>query len=194
MFEPGANWLATIHNGLVTAPSLAPPPGAEAYLAAIERVGRLDSTLTTASFEGGLTTAPAGNIREVIVTGGDETGPVAYPVACLPQAWASGAVFMLLQSALAIQINGGGKRQRPRGYRVSRRYADQRITEWDNLRPGRAGSHPIDVDPNNRERECPEHVDWPDTVPCWLASAAFKPTSRSACWSRARYPSPSAVR
>ncbi|MEA3178605.1 MAG: hypothetical protein QOI59_2128 [Gammaproteobacteria bacterium] len=36
-------------------------------------------------------------------------GPVAYPVACLPQAWASGAVFMLLQSALGIQINGRNK-------------------------------------------------------------------------------------
>ena len=33
-------------------------------------------------------------------------GPVAYPVACLPQAWASGAVFMLLQAALGIQIDG----------------------------------------------------------------------------------------
>jgi glycogen debranching enzyme len=36
-------------------------------------------------------------------------GPVAYPVACLPQAWASGALFMLLQSALGIQIHGGSK-------------------------------------------------------------------------------------
>jgi glycogen debranching enzyme len=36
-------------------------------------------------------------------------GPVAYPVACLPQAWASGAVFMLLQSALGIQIDGRRK-------------------------------------------------------------------------------------
>jgi glycogen debranching enzyme len=35
--------------------------------------------------------------------------PVAYPVACLPQAWASGAVFMLLQSALGIQIDGRSK-------------------------------------------------------------------------------------
>jgi glycogen debranching enzyme len=36
-------------------------------------------------------------------------GPVAYPVACLPQAWASGAVFMLLQSVLGIQIDGRSK-------------------------------------------------------------------------------------
>ena len=27
--------------------------------------------------------------------------PVAYPVACLPQAWASGSVFMVLQAAWA---------------------------------------------------------------------------------------------
>ena len=32
--------------------------------------------------------------------------PVAYPVACLPQAWAAGAVFMMLQACLGIQIDG----------------------------------------------------------------------------------------
>jgi len=32
--------------------------------------------------------------------------PVAYPVACLPQAWAAGAVFMVLQAALGIAIDG----------------------------------------------------------------------------------------
>lgn len=32
--------------------------------------------------------------------------PVAYPVACLPQAWAAGAVFMLLQAALGLSIDG----------------------------------------------------------------------------------------
>jgi glycogen debranching enzyme len=30
--------------------------------------------------------------------------PVAYPVACLPQAWAAGAVFMMLQACLGLQI------------------------------------------------------------------------------------------
>lgn len=29
-----------------------------------------------------------------------------YPVACLPQAWASGSVFLLLQACLGIQVNG----------------------------------------------------------------------------------------
>jgi len=33
-------------------------------------------------------------------------GPAPYPVACLPQAWASGAVFLLLQACLGIRIDG----------------------------------------------------------------------------------------
>ena len=32
--------------------------------------------------------------------------PIAYPVACLPQAWAAGAPFMLLQSCLGLRIDG----------------------------------------------------------------------------------------
>jgi glycogen debranching enzyme len=31
--------------------------------------------------------------------------PIAYPVACLPQAWAAGAVFMLLQATLGLRID-----------------------------------------------------------------------------------------
>ncbi len=31
--------------------------------------------------------------------------PVAYPVACLPQAWASGSLFMLLQASLGVSIS-----------------------------------------------------------------------------------------
>ncbi|MPS49406.1 glycogen debranching N-terminal domain-containing protein [Methylobacillus sp.] len=34
--------------------------------------------------------------------------PVLYPVACQPQAWASGAVFMLLQAALGLEIDATG--------------------------------------------------------------------------------------
>jgi glycogen debranching enzyme len=33
-------------------------------------------------------------------------GPVPYPVACLPQAWAAGSVFMLLQTCLGIRVDG----------------------------------------------------------------------------------------
>jgi len=31
--------------------------------------------------------------------------PIAYPVACLPQAWAAGSVFMMLQAALGVTID-----------------------------------------------------------------------------------------
>jgi glycogen debranching enzyme len=33
--------------------------------------------------------------------------PVAYPVACIPQAWAAGSVFMMLQACLGITVDGG---------------------------------------------------------------------------------------
>ncbi|TBR39456.1 MULTISPECIES: amylo-alpha-1,6-glucosidase [Dyella] len=32
--------------------------------------------------------------------------PVAYPVACMPQAWAAGSMFMLMQSCLGVSIDG----------------------------------------------------------------------------------------
>ena len=32
--------------------------------------------------------------------------PVAYPVACMPQAWAAGSMFMMLQACLGIHIDG----------------------------------------------------------------------------------------
>ncbi|HLS82031.1 MAG TPA: glycogen debranching N-terminal domain-containing protein [Steroidobacter sp.] len=35
--------------------------------------------------------------------------PVPYPVACLPQAWASGSVFMLLQACLGVRIEGAAR-------------------------------------------------------------------------------------
>jgi glycogen debranching enzyme len=31
--------------------------------------------------------------------------PIAYPVACLPQAWAAGSVFLMLQAALGVRID-----------------------------------------------------------------------------------------
>jgi glycogen debranching enzyme len=36
-------------------------------------------------------------------------GPAPYPVACLPQAWASGAAFLLLEACLGISIDGHKK-------------------------------------------------------------------------------------
>lgn len=38
-------------------------------------------------------------------------GPTLYPVACSPQAWASGAVFMLLQACLGMSFSPGGAPQ-----------------------------------------------------------------------------------
>jgi len=35
----------------------------------------------------------------------DSSAPTLYPVACSPQAWAAGSVFMLLQAALALSIH-----------------------------------------------------------------------------------------
>jgi glycogen debranching enzyme len=35
--------------------------------------------------------------------------PIAYPVACVPQAWAAGSVFMLLQALLGLRIDGWKK-------------------------------------------------------------------------------------
>jgi glycogen debranching enzyme len=36
--------------------------------------------------------------------------PTLYPVACAPQAWAIGSVFLLLQSCLGLSINAPEKR------------------------------------------------------------------------------------
>ena len=37
-------------------------------------------------------------------------GPTRYPVACSPQAWAAGAVLLLLQACLGLEIDGGAGR------------------------------------------------------------------------------------
>jgi glycogen debranching enzyme len=39
-------------------------------------------------------------------------GPTHYPVACLPQAWAAGAVFMLLDACLGLTIDAPARRIR----------------------------------------------------------------------------------
>jgi len=36
-------------------------------------------------------------------------GPTHYPVACSPQAWASGAVFMLLQACMGLEVDAPGR-------------------------------------------------------------------------------------
>jgi glycogen debranching enzyme len=37
-------------------------------------------------------------------------GPTLYPVACSPQAWAAGSIFLLLQSCLGVRIDGVNRR------------------------------------------------------------------------------------
>jgi glycogen debranching enzyme len=37
-------------------------------------------------------------------------GPTLYPVACAPQAWSAGAVFMLLQAMLGLSVDGAARR------------------------------------------------------------------------------------
>ena len=37
---------------------------------------------------------------------GPGAGPTPYPVACSPQSWASGAVFMILQASLGLEVDG----------------------------------------------------------------------------------------
>ena len=66
--------------------------------------------------------------------------PAAYPVSCSPQAWAAGALFMMLQAALGLEPTGDGRlRVRPHlpgwldwvqidGLRVNGRHADLRVT------------------------------------------------------------------
>jgi glycogen debranching enzyme len=39
-------------------------------------------------------------------------GPTSYPVACIPQAWSCGSVFMLLQACLGLEIDGTRKEVR----------------------------------------------------------------------------------
>jgi glycogen debranching enzyme len=37
-------------------------------------------------------------------------GPTLYPVACAPQAWSAGAVFLMLQACLGLQVDGAAGR------------------------------------------------------------------------------------
>jgi glycogen debranching enzyme len=41
-------------------------------------------------------------------------GPTQYPVACLPQAWSAGCVFMLLSACLGLEIDAPGNELRIR--------------------------------------------------------------------------------
>jgi glycogen debranching enzyme len=48
----------------------------------------------------------------------DGEGPTRYPVACSPQAWAAGAVFMLLEAALGMEVDAAAREVRLRHSRL----------------------------------------------------------------------------
>jgi len=84
--------------------------------------------------------------------------PIAYPVACMPQAWAAGSVFMVLQACLGLEIDGwtgkvmltkphlpqGVDRVALRGLHVGDRMVDVRLGRTDSMQmePTVVTSHP----------------------------------------------------
>jgi glycogen debranching enzyme len=90
-----------------------------------------------------------------------QEAPTAYPVACAPQAWAAGTVFLLLQASLGLTVDGPGQQVlfvRPRlpGF--------LRHVRVENLRVGEAvvdlalERHGQDVGINISRREGPVEV------------------------------------
>lgn len=41
---------------------------------------------------------------------GETDAPVAYPVSCAPQAWAAGALFLMIQSVLGLEPDANGRK------------------------------------------------------------------------------------
>jgi glycogen debranching enzyme len=78
--------------------------------------------------------------------------PVLYPVACSPQAWASGALFYLLQAMLGLEIDG-----RHRTLRFTRPYVPEWLgyVELTNLA---IGDSRVSVRLTNEQRERPELI------------------------------------
>jgi len=76
--------------------------------AGLARFGRRDGVVRLMS--GTFESAVHFNMRlpELFCGFGRVTGeaPVAYPVACLPQAWSAGSVYMLMQACLGLRIDG----------------------------------------------------------------------------------------
>lgn len=54
----------------------------------------------------------AGFSRHLDLGVGGDKAPVRYPVSCSPQAWAAGAVFMMLAASLDIHPKAGGQRKK----------------------------------------------------------------------------------
>ncbi len=65
-------------------------------------------------------------------------GPVHYPVACSPQAWASGAIFMLLAASLGLKFTGRGVAF------IKPRLPD--FLSWVRLKGLQVGEHTVDLE------------------------------------------------
>jgi glycogen debranching enzyme len=70
----------------------------------------------------------------------DGEGPTRYPVACSPQAWAAGAVFMLLEATLGMEVDAAAREVRLRHSRLPR--SIERLT----LRNLRVGDGRLDME------------------------------------------------
>ena len=57
-------------------------------------------------------------------------GPVLYPVACAPQAWAAASVFLLLQACLGLEVNGREAQSASPAPTCRRRWASCGFTTW----------------------------------------------------------------
>ena len=79
-------------------------------------------------------------------------GPTLYPVACSPQAWASGAPFLLLQAVLGLTI------QASRARICFRRPMLPEFLDEVSLRNLRVGKSVVDVTLRRHEREVGVHV------------------------------------
>ncbi len=74
-------------------------------------------------------------------------GPTLYPVACSPQAWASGAFFMLLQASLGLEIDTPGRKLL---------FKHPALPEWVgelSIRNLRVGEAEVDLDVRRQTRD-----------------------------------------
>ena len=93
-------------------------------------------------------------------------GPTLYPVACSPQAWAAGGVFLLLQAALGLTIAAPEQRVTITGPRLPE------CIKWLNVRDLVIGDRTIDL---HFERHGTDvHV---ESVPATQASSSPSSTS-----------------
>ena len=94
--------------------------------------------------------AHAGAALRICATAGEP--PIAYPVACLPQAWSAGAVFMLLQACLGVSIDAFAARGVHRPTHAAARDRPARGTRARRRRVQRGSRLPAHGGPRRRIR------------------------------------------